>query len=89
MIEGLAMRIGPPNKPISLDPVNGINVCRVPEMVLQLDICRFTKKSQRITPMELAQAMHHIFSSFDACVQTTLESPRWIRLAMYTSLQSG
>ena len=55
---------------LTLDPVNGINACLVREaLVLQLDICGFTELSQKMTPMEIAQALHHIFSSFDSTVQ--------------------
>jgi hypothetical protein len=39
------------------------------KQVLQLDICAFTELSQKMTPMELAQALHDLFSSFDSTVQ--------------------
>ena len=38
-------------------------------VVLQLDICGFTEWSQKIEAMDLANAMHHLFSAFDTCVQ--------------------
>ena len=37
--------------------------------VLQLDLCAFTEFSQKMSPMQLAHALHHIFSSFDKVVQ--------------------
>jgi len=39
-------------------------------LVLQLDLCGFTELSTKITPMELAQVMHHLFSAFDSTVES-------------------
>ena len=49
-------------------------VCEIPRKlclaaVLQTDICGFTALSQSLPPMEVAQLVHRIFSSFDSAVR--------------------
>jgi class 3 adenylate cyclase len=47
------------------------NWCQVRRaVVLQLDICSFTELSQSVSPMYLANVMHHLFSAFDTSVQS-------------------
>jgi class 3 adenylate cyclase len=39
-------------------------------IVLQLDLCSFTEFSRKISPMELAQTLHQLFSRFDSTVRS-------------------
>ena len=53
-------------KTLSFYGMDGVRLCHSREaLVLQLDLCGFTAFSQKLQPMELAQALHHIFSVFD------------------------
>ena len=39
-------------------------------IVLQLDLCSFTEFSRKISPLELAQTLHQLFSRFDTTVRS-------------------
>jgi class 3 adenylate cyclase len=39
-------------------------------IVLQLDLCSFTEFSRKISPMELAETLHQLFSRFDTTVRS-------------------
>ena len=54
----------------SLNLLSGINTAHQREaLVLQLDLCDFTQISSKTTPMQLARALHEMFSAFDTTVQ--------------------
>jgi class 3 adenylate cyclase len=45
-------------------------ICERSAIVLQLDLCGFTELSQQMSAMDLAHALHSIFSGFDTSVQS-------------------
>ena len=54
---------------LSLNPLNS-TCCERVAVVLQFDMCSFTEFSKKVTPLELAHTLHHVFSEFDVSVQS-------------------
>ena len=55
----------------SLYSLNGLTACHErAALMLQIDIVGFTEFSRKLSPLELAHTMHHIFSAFDSSVQS-------------------